>query len=120
MSTDKYAETDSKRGILASSGLIALGTLSSRILGFIRDMTIARLLGTAARADSFFVAFRIPNLFRDLVGEGATNSALVPVFSQYEAKNDRKELWYFVSVFLTLSLMMCSVSSRWHSSGLIY
>ncbi len=109
MSTDKYAENDSKRGIIKSTGIISAGTLSSRILGFIRDIIIARLLGTASSADAFFVAFRIPNLFRDLVGEGATNSALVPVFGEYETKKDKVELWNFVSVFLILSLMALSV-----------
>lgn len=109
MSTDKYTQQDSKTGIIKSMTVISLGTLSSRILGFIRDIIIARLLGTASGADSFFVAFRIPNLFRDLVGEGATNSAFVPVFSEYEAKKDRAELWNFVSVFLILSLMALSL-----------
>ncbi len=106
MSNDKYARQDSKGGILKSTGIISLGTLASRILGFVRDILIAKLLGTAAAADVFFVAFRIPNLFRDLVGEGATNSALVPVISEYETKKERGELWRFVSVFLILSLMV--------------
>ena len=108
MSTDKYATNDSRRGIIKSTTIISLGTLSSRILGFIRDIIIAKLLGTASGADSFFVALRIPNLFRDLVGEGATNSALVPVFSEYEAKKEKEELWNFVNVFLVLSLMVLS------------
>src|SRR3989344_8848934 len=109
MSTDNYSQQDSKGGIIKSTTLISLGTLSSRVLGFVRDIIIAKLLGTASHADAFFVAFRIPNLFRDLVGEGATNSAFVPVFSQYEAKNDKAELWNFVSVFLVLSLMVLSL-----------
>ncbi len=109
MSTDKYSQHDSKRGIVRSTTIISLGTLSSRILGFVRDIIIAKLLGTASGADAFFVAFRIPNLFRDLVGEGATNSAFVPVFSEYEAKKDKVELWNFVSVFLILSLMVLSL-----------
>lgn len=112
MSTDKYmppnTRDDSRHGIIKSTTIISSGTLSSRILGFIRDIVIAKLLGTASAADSFFVAFRIPNLFRDLVGEGATNSALVPVFSEYEAKQDKKELWQFISVFLVLSMVVLS------------
>jgi len=108
MSTDKYAQNDSKRGIVKSTTIMSSGTLASRILGFFRDVLIAHLLGTAAMAEAFFVAFRIPNLFRDLVGEGATNSALVPVLSEYEAKKDKEALWRFVSVFFILSLMILS------------
>lgn len=97
---------DSHRSILKSTSIISLGTLSSRILGFIRDIIFAKLLGTGFRADAFFVAFRIPNLFRDLVGEGASNSAVVPVFSEYLEKKDKQELWRFMSVVLTLGIML--------------
>jgi len=71
---------DSLRSVLKSTSILSVGTLSSRILGFVRDVILAKLLGTGFRADAFFVAFKIPNLFRDLVGEGATNAAVVPVF----------------------------------------
>ncbi len=53
----------------------------SRILGFVRDILIAAVVGTGPVADAFFVAFRLPNLFRRLFGEGAFNSAFVPVFA---------------------------------------
>jgi putative peptidoglycan lipid II flippase len=57
-------------------------TLVSRVLGFIRDILIASVLGSGAVADAFFVAFRFPNLFRRLFGEGAFNSAFVPLFAK--------------------------------------
>jgi putative peptidoglycan lipid II flippase len=57
-------------------------TLVSRILGFVRDILIAAVLGTGAVADAFFVAFRLPNLFRRLFGEGAFNAAFVPLFAR--------------------------------------
>ena len=53
--------------------------MASRILGFARDMLIAAILGTGPVADAFFVALRLPNLFRRLFGEGAFNAAFVPV-----------------------------------------
>jgi putative peptidoglycan lipid II flippase len=56
-------------------------TMVSRILGFARDILIAATLGSGAVADAFFVAFRFPNLFRRLFGEGAFNSAFVPLFA---------------------------------------
>ena len=57
-------------------------TMVSRVFGFVRDILIAAALGTGAVADAFFVAFRFPNLFRRLFGEGAFNSAFVPLFAK--------------------------------------
>ena len=57
-------------------------TMVSRVLGFARDILIAATLGSGAVADAFFVAFRFPNLFRRLFGEGAFNSAFVPLFAK--------------------------------------
>src|SRR5262249_40461974 len=57
-------------------------TMISRVFGFLRDILIAATLGSGAVADAFFVAFRFPNLFRRLFGEGAFNSAFVPLFAK--------------------------------------
>ncbi len=65
------------RGILTVGGW----TLASRILGFLRDILIAALLGAGPIADAFFVANKLPNLFRRLFGEGAFNAAFVPSFA---------------------------------------
>ncbi len=105
MSTNKF----SPRAIIKSTSVLSLGTLSSRILGFLRDIILAKLLGTGIKADAFFVAFKIPNLFRDFVGEGATNAAVVPVFSEYYAKKDKEDFWNFVSVVLSLAFIVLSV-----------
>ena len=56
-------------------------TMASRMLGFARDMLIAAMLGAGPIADAFFVALKLPNLFRRLFGEGAFNAAFVPAFS---------------------------------------
>lgn len=57
-------------------------TMISRILGFVRDILMAAVLGTGGVADAFFVAFRFPNLFRRLFGEGAFNAAFVPLYTK--------------------------------------
>ena len=64
-------------------GIVTVGgwTMASRLLGFLRDILIAALAGTGPVADAFFVALRVPNLFRRLFGEGAFNAAFVPEFS---------------------------------------
>jgi putative peptidoglycan lipid II flippase len=57
-------------------------TIGSRLLGFVRDILIAAVLGTSAVADAFFVAFRIPNSFRRVFAEGAFDSAFIPLFAK--------------------------------------
>jgi putative peptidoglycan lipid II flippase len=56
-------------------------TMVSRILGFVRDILIAAVLGAGPLADVFFVAFKLPNLFRRLFAEGAFSLAFVPLFA---------------------------------------
>ena len=67
--------------MLRSAFTVGLWTMASRVLGFARDMLIAAILGTGPIADAFFVALRLPNLFRRLFGEGAFNAAFVPSIS---------------------------------------
>ena len=66
-----------KAGIARAVGTVGLATLISRILGFIRDVVLANFFGTGLFADAFFVAFRIPNLLRRLVGEGSLTIAFI-------------------------------------------
>lgn len=67
--------------LLRSSLVVGAYTLLSRVLGYARDILIARALGTTGVVEAFVVAFRLPNLFRRLVAEGAFASAFVPLFS---------------------------------------
>lgn len=68
-------------GLLRASALVSTGTLSSRVLGLVRDVVLAGLLGAAANADAFFVAFKVPNFLRRLFAEGAFAQAFVPVLT---------------------------------------
>ncbi len=92
----------SKRHLIRSTGIIGSATALSRILGFVRDIVIAAFFGTAIYAQAFVVAFRIPNLLRDIVGEGATNSALVPVLTEELHKNGKES-------FLRLSQVLFNI-----------
>ena len=65
------------RSILTVGGL----TMVSRVLGFVRDILIAAIVGATGVGDAFFVAFKLPNLFRRLFAEGAFASAFVPIFA---------------------------------------
>ncbi len=109
MSTNKYHLGDHNRAVARWAMLIGSATLVSRILGFIRDVIIARLFGIYIYAQAFVIAFRIPNLFRDLVGEGAANAAIVPVLTEYSIKRSKEEFWEITNVLLNLLLVILSV-----------
>jgi putative peptidoglycan lipid II flippase len=96
------------KSVLKSAGVISLATLCSRLLGFIRDIVIARLFGVYLLAQAFVIAFKIPNLFRDLVGEGAANAAFVPVLSECKVKHGEKEFWELANVILNLLIVVVS------------
>jgi putative peptidoglycan lipid II flippase len=68
--------------LAASIAKVGSNTLLSRVLGFVRDLLIARLFGASAATDAFFVAFKVPNLLRRMFAEGAFAVALVPVLHQ--------------------------------------
>ena len=77
-------------------------TFLSRILGYSRDLLIARILGAGIVSDAFFVSFKLPNLFRRLFAEGAMNSAFVPVLSGIKVKEGMEKANYFLSEILTI------------------
>ncbi|OGX29287.1 MAG: murein biosynthesis integral membrane protein MurJ [Omnitrophica WOR_2 bacterium RIFCSPHIGHO2_02_FULL_67_20] len=79
--------------IARSTGVLTLTTGASRLLGFVRDVLLAGLFGTGIQAQAFVIAFRIPNLLRDLVAEGAVTSAFVPVLTWYRTKEPPEEFW---------------------------
>lgn len=99
------------KSVARSAGVIAFATLCSRLLGFIRDIVIARLFGVYVYAQAFVIAFRIPNLFRDLAGEGAANAAVVPVFSEYAVKHTKEEFWELANVVLNLLLVILTATT---------
>ena len=84
-----------RQGSLALLGAAARagsGTLASRVLGFVRDVVIARAFGASAETDAFFVAFRLSNLLRRLFAEGAFSQAFVPVLTEYRETRGHQEV----------------------------
>ncbi|MCK9594351.1 MAG: murein biosynthesis integral membrane protein MurJ [Candidatus Omnitrophica bacterium] len=101
----------SHQGLARSAGVIGFATLCSRILGFIRDMVIARLFGVYIYAQAFVIAFKIPNLLRDLLGEGAANAAIIPVLTEYSVKRTKEEFWALANVLMNVILVvLCGVT----------
>ena len=86
-------------------------TMLSRVFGFVRDILIAAVLGAGSVADTFFVAFRFPNLFRRLFAEGAFAAAFIPIFSsilEQEGREKAKEFadHAFAALFVILALFV--------------
>jgi len=79
--------------MLKSSGAMAAATLTSRLLGMVREMVYAAFMGNTWVASAFIMAFQVPNLFRRLLGEGALNAAFIPIFKQKELQEGEQEMW---------------------------
>ena len=73
----------------------------SRLLGYARDTVVANFFGAGAAADAFYVAFRISNLLRRLLGEGALSVSFIPVFSEYLEKHGKEETQRFLNIMFT-------------------
>lgn len=97
--------------LFRSAFIVGGGTLLSRIVGYIRDICIAYVLGVGWLADAFFVASRIPNCFRSLFAEGAFNSAFVPMFSGKLATEGKEESVIFASHIFSFMLTFLSILS---------
>lgn len=80
----KAQQQKTSGGLFKSSAVVSMMTLLSRVLGLVRDVVVANYFG--ARADAFFVAFKIPNFFRRLFAEGAFSSAFVPILTEYKTQ----------------------------------
>ncbi|MDP8261791.1 MAG: murein biosynthesis integral membrane protein MurJ [Candidatus Ancaeobacter aquaticus] len=97
----------SKHKILKSALTVGSMTTLSRIFGYIRDLTLAALLGAGFSMDAFTVAFRIANLLRRLVAEGSMTAAFIPVFTKYKSENEQKKVWDFANkMFFTLAFIL--------------
>jgi putative peptidoglycan lipid II flippase len=91
---------------LQSSGSISAAVAASRVLGLVRMSLQSRLLGAGALADTFSVAFRIPNLLRDLLAEGALSSAFVPTFTAALVQEDRERAYQLANLTLAGILLV--------------
>ncbi len=80
-------------GLARSAGIVGLATMTSRVLGLVRDQALAYRFGAGDRMDAFLVALRIPNLLRELFAEGAMNAAFVPVFTRRLTREGREAAW---------------------------
>jgi putative peptidoglycan lipid II flippase len=90
------------RQIARAAGLVGFFTLISRVAGLVRESVVAYYFGAGLAADAFFVAFRLPNLLRRFVAEGAMSTAFIPVFTDYLTNRTREEAIRAASALATL------------------
>lgn len=111
---DRYAGAImAAQSMLRSAGIVMLSTLTSRVMGFVRDMIVAACFGASASLDGFFIAFRIPNLLRRLVAEGALTISFIPVYTEYLVnRGDREALELAqktLSILLVVLASLCAL-----------
>ena len=106
--------------LLKAFATVGSFTMMSRVLGFVRDILMAAVLGSGAVADAFFVAFRIPNLFRRVFAEGAFNSAFVPLFArrlegqgQEQARKFAEQVASFLVFVLIVLTALAEIFMPW-------
>jgi putative peptidoglycan lipid II flippase len=92
VSSAQIAQPQARR-LARSAGVIGIATMTSRVLGLVRDQVMAYLFGAGNAVDAYNVAFRIPNLVRDLFAEGAMSAAFVPTFTRYLTREGRPAAW---------------------------
>src|SRR5256885_5109119 len=97
--------------VARSAGVVSIAVMASRVLGLVREMVFAYFFG-ASRSfanDAYVIAFRIPNLLRDLFAEGALSSAFVTVFSDYLVTKDEKEAFRLSNLVTTLLILVLGI-----------
>lgn len=103
---EKQEATNAK--VAGATGIIALGNISSRILGLTREKTLAYFFGASAQLDAFRIAVLVPQTFYDLLIGGHVNGAIVPVLTEIVTVEGRDELWKVVNILVTMLLMVVS------------
>jgi putative peptidoglycan lipid II flippase len=95
--------------MLKSSGAMGAATMTSRILGLVREQVYAGFMGTTPIAGAFLFAFTIPSLFRRLLGEGALTAAFIPIFKEKEKKEGEVEMWKAANAVLSGLVVAASI-----------
>jgi len=95
--------------VVRALGSIGSATLASRVLGFVRDVVVALVFGAGPVTDAFFVAFRIPNILRRLLAEGALATAVIPVFTEYFINRSREDSLRMLRAVFAAALVALSV-----------
>src|SRR4051812_24570172 len=105
----KRAEAIANKVNTKAAGIVGIAVMCSRILGLIREQVFAGLFGGGRAMDAFTIAFRTPNLLRDLFAEGALSTAFVTTFSKTIATDGDQAAWRLANKVATLTAIVLSV-----------
>lgn len=103
------AAVPAQRSVARSAGIVSIAVMFSRVLGLVRETVFARFFGAGFVYDAFVVAFKVPNILRDLFAEGALSAAFVKVFTDYQIKKNEMEAWRLASLIFNLLAVVMSV-----------
>jgi putative peptidoglycan lipid II flippase len=93
--------------VAKAAGVVGSATLASRVMGYVRDMVMSWAFGTTAAADAFYVAYRIPNLLRELLAEGSMSAAFIPVFTETLTRESKESARHLANaVFARLLVIL--------------
>jgi putative peptidoglycan lipid II flippase len=106
--SEQTKSSSAKSGILRGAGVVAANTLLSRILGLVRESVIAAVFGAGGLTDIFFTAFRLPNMLRNLLGEGSLTKSFLPQFTRARAES-QEEAETVASIVYTFLLLILAV-----------
>jgi putative peptidoglycan lipid II flippase len=102
------AESKEQRVSTRATGIVAIAVMCSRLLGLIREQVFAGLFGAGRNLDAFLMAFRVPNLLRDLFAEGALSTAFITTFSKKIATEGDESAWQLANKVATLTAVFIS------------
>ncbi|MBX6326499.1 MAG: murein biosynthesis integral membrane protein MurJ, partial [Chthoniobacterales bacterium] len=97
------AHLEDRQASTRAAGVVGIAVLCSRLLGLIREMIFAGLFGAGRNLDAFLMAFRLPNLLRDLFAEGALSTAFITTFSKKIAVEGDPPAWRLANKVATLT-----------------
>src|SRR5574341_95882 len=109
---DRESGQQSRANVARDAGIVSLAVMASRVLGLVRDQVFAALFGAGLQYDAFLTAFRVPNLLRDLLAEGALSAAFVTTFTQTlqsKGKEAAIRLSNYVATLIMLFIVAISI-----------
>ena len=101
--------SEDQQRITRSAGIVSIAVMASRLLGLVREKVIAYYFAAGVGGDAFYAAFRIPNLMRDLFGEGALSKAFVTTFTATELEDGEESAWRLASRVFNASFLLLTL-----------
>lgn len=101
--------TTKQTNVAKSAGIVSIAVMFSRVLGLVREQVFANYFGAGFLNDAYQVAFRIPNVLRDLFAEGALSAAFVKVFTDYQINKSEQEAWRLASLVMNALAVILSI-----------